>query len=294
VPQPHERERDSTATLAKVLGVAVVLAALGYFTWARFQAGVRPKNRAEELLNQGVTACEQGEYDEGLDLLEQAAEVARRGRQGVEDKARLSLLTGLEADAWMLIGGFRLQRVQDEHRQERAEAVRKGEAYRIPAEGLAPAQEALENAIELKPSARAYYHLGFIYREKGQALQAIETLEEAIRREEGYPQDRVSNELRARMHNDLGEAYAHARQPAQARKHFENAVMLDRDLASAQYNLGLAYHAMSERPDGDRFRNRAARHLRRYLELTEDRKGRAPEREVARDLLKDLPAPAEP
>ncbi|MFH0910197.1 MAG: tetratricopeptide repeat protein, partial [Planctomycetota bacterium] len=278
----QNREKSPLEPLFKGLGVLVLVLVAGYFVWTWKIRSPSPAVQAEVLFDQGIKACDEGRYTEGIDALRKTAELAHRGQMGVQNKAEIGVLQELEAGASLHLGGYLLQGIQARYKDARAEAGQSGAAFAIPRAEFTEAENAINRAIELKPNAQTFYLLGVLYRDSGRLLQAIDTFEKALKSDEYYGTKAAGNEARARIHNDLGEAYFRVQQNDRALDHYGKAVELDPALADAQFNLGLFYNALSDQPGEAGLREKAEEHLRQFLVLTRNKPNEESDRAVAK------------
>src|SRR5207253_8388471 len=96
------------------------------------------------------------------------------------------------------------------------------------AEQYDDALETYTKAVQLKPIASAYYHIGWIYNDRDQFAQAIEPLSQAARLRADY----------AEPHQELGYAYYKLSRSQEAIPEFQNAISLKPDYGLAYLGLG--------------------------------------------------------
>jgi tetratricopeptide (TPR) repeat protein len=99
------------------------------------------------------------------------------------------------------------------------------------AEEYDDALDAYNKAVQLKPIASAYYHIGWIYNDRDQFAQAIEPLSQATRLRTDY----------AEPHQELGYAYSKLGRSQEAIPEFQNAIRLKPDYGLAYLGLGDVY-----------------------------------------------------
>lgn len=99
------------------------------------------------------------------------------------------------------------------------------------AEEYDDALEAYNKAVQLKPIASAYYHIGWIYNDRDQFAQAIEPLSQATRLRADY----------AEPHQELGYAYYKLGRSQEAIPEYQNAIRLKPDYGLAYLGLGDVY-----------------------------------------------------
>jgi tetratricopeptide (TPR) repeat protein len=120
------------------------------------------------------------------------------------------------------------------------------------AEEYDDALEAYNKALQLKPIASAYYHIGWIYNDRDEFAQAIEPLSQATRLKADY----------AEPHQELGYAYYKLGRSQEAIPEFQNAIRLKPDYGLAYLGLGDVYYyqtkqytpAMNAYREGVRFK----------------------------------------
>src|SRR5712692_2914156 len=91
--------------------------------------------------------------------------------------------------------------------------------------------EAYNKAVQLKPIASAFYHIGWIYNDRDQFTQAIEPLSQAARLRADY----------AEPHQELGYAYYKLGRSHEAIPEYQNAISLKPDYGLAYLGLGDVY-----------------------------------------------------
>jgi tetratricopeptide (TPR) repeat protein len=99
------------------------------------------------------------------------------------------------------------------------------------AEEYDDALEAYNKAVQLKPIASAYYHIGWIYNDRDQFAQAIDPLSQAARLRADY----------AEPHQELGFAYYKLGRSQEAIPEFQTAIRLKPDYGLAYLGLGDVY-----------------------------------------------------
>ncbi len=99
------------------------------------------------------------------------------------------------------------------------------------AEEYDDALEAYNKAVQLKPIASAYYHIGWIYNDRDQFAQAIDPLSQAARLRADY----------AEPHQELGFAYYKLGRSQEALPEFQTAIRLKPDYGLAYLGLGDVY-----------------------------------------------------
>src|SRR6266446_5200158 len=99
------------------------------------------------------------------------------------------------------------------------------------AEEYDDALEAYNKAVQLKPIASAFYHIGWIYNDRDQFMQAIEPLSQAARLRADY----------AEPHQELGYAYYKLGRSHEAIPEYQNAISLKPDYGLAYLGLGDVY-----------------------------------------------------
>ena len=99
------------------------------------------------------------------------------------------------------------------------------------AEEYDDALEAYNKAVQLKPIASAYYHIGWIYNDRDQFAQAIEPLSQAARLRANYAEPR----------QELGYAYYKLGRSQEAIPEYQNAISLKPDYGLAYLGLGDVY-----------------------------------------------------
>ncbi len=99
------------------------------------------------------------------------------------------------------------------------------------AEEYDDALEAYNKAVQLKPIASAFYHIGWIYNDRDQFTQAIEPLSQAARLRADY----------AEPHQELGYAYYKLGRSHEAIPEYQNAISLKPDYGLAYLGLGDVY-----------------------------------------------------
>jgi len=95
--------------------------------------------------------------------------------------------------------------------------------------------EALEvylKAVQLKPIALAFYHIGWIYNDKDDYDQAIPALQQSVRLN---PSDAV-------VLNELGYSYRSLKRFDEALDAYRRAIAAKRDYASPYYQIGWIYN----------------------------------------------------
>lgn len=247
--------------IVKGIIAAGIVAIVLFFAVNRYNELSSPVKEIEGLLNEGVESCNDGGFDKGIATIQKAITLAHRKSQHESDKELKEKLVNMEADALLLKGIFALKKVQDKYGKERYLAVLNNQTFKLPAEELTEAEESFKAAIALKPiMAEAYRLLGYIYREKGQYLKAIETLEQAIEHRENF----------AEALNDLGESYYMTKQYDKAREFYEKAIIADDKLASAHLNLGMFYFFENQAQKSEKSQQKAAKHLLEFIKLGEE------------------------
>jgi tetratricopeptide (TPR) repeat protein len=99
------------------------------------------------------------------------------------------------------------------------------------AEQYDDALEAYNKAVQLKPIASAYYHIGWIYNDQDQFAQAIEPLSQAARLRADY----------AEPHQELGYTYYKLGRSQEAIFAYQDAIRLKPDYGRAYLGLGDVY-----------------------------------------------------
>jgi tetratricopeptide (TPR) repeat protein len=99
------------------------------------------------------------------------------------------------------------------------------------AEEYDDALEAYNKAVQLKPIASAFYHIGWIYNDRDEFAQAIEPLSQAARLRADY----------AEPHQELGFAYYKLGRSQEAIPEYQNAIRLKSDYGLAYLGLGDVY-----------------------------------------------------
>src|SRR5713101_1099925 len=99
------------------------------------------------------------------------------------------------------------------------------------AEQYDDALEAYNKAVQLKPIANAFYHIGWIYNDRDQFALAIEPLSQAARLRADYSEP----------HQELGYAYYKLGRSQEAIPEFQNAIRLKPDYGLAYLGLGDVY-----------------------------------------------------
>src|SRR5713226_911745 len=99
------------------------------------------------------------------------------------------------------------------------------------AEQYDDALEAYNKAVQLKPIASAYYHIGWIYNDQDQFAQAIEPLSQATRLRADY----------AEPHQELGYTYYKLGRSQEAISAYQDAIRLKPDYGRAYLGLGDVY-----------------------------------------------------
>jgi tetratricopeptide (TPR) repeat protein len=120
------------------------------------------------------------------------------------------------------------------------------------AEEYDDALEAYNKAVQLKPIASAYYHIGWIYNDRDQFAEAIEPLSQAARLRADF----------AEPHQELGYAYYKLGRSQEAIPQYQNAIRLKPDYGLAYLGLGDVYYnqtkqylpAMNAYREGVRFK----------------------------------------
>src|SRR5260221_1379545 len=87
-------------------------------------------------------------------------------------------------------------------------------------------------AVQLKPLALAYYHIGWIYNDKEDYDQAIPALQQSVRLN---PSDAV-------VLNELGYSYRSLKRFDEALDSYRRAIAAKRDYASPHYQIGWIYN----------------------------------------------------
>jgi len=99
------------------------------------------------------------------------------------------------------------------------------------AEQYDDALEAYNKAVQLKPIASAYYHIGWIRNDQDQFAEAIEPLSQAVRLRADYAEPR----------QELGYAYYKLGRSQEAIPQYQNAIRLKPDYGLAYLGLGDVY-----------------------------------------------------
>jgi tetratricopeptide (TPR) repeat protein len=115
------------------------------------------------------------------------------------------------------------------------------------------ALEAYSKAVQLKPIASAFYHIGWIYNDRDQFAEAIEPLSQAARLRADYAEPR----------QELGYAYYKLGRSQEAIPEYQNAISLKADYGLAYLGLGDVYFnqtkqyapAMNAYREGVRFKS---------------------------------------
>ncbi len=96
------------------------------------------------------------------------------------------------------------------------------------AEQYDDALEAYNKALQLKPIASAYYHIGWIYNDRDDYDQALSALQQAVRLN---PND-------AESYYELGYAYRNLKRSNEALSAYRQAIQVRGDYAEAYYQIG--------------------------------------------------------
>ena len=99
------------------------------------------------------------------------------------------------------------------------------------AEEYDDALEAYNKAVQLRPIAGAFYHIGWIYNDRDQFAQAVDPLSQAVRLRADY----------AEPHQELGYAYYKLGRSQEAIPEFQTAIRLKPDYGLAYLGLGDVY-----------------------------------------------------
>ena len=91
-------------------------------------------------------------------------------------------------------------------------------------------------AVQLKPIALAYYHIGWIYNDKEDYDQAIPALQQSVRLE---PNDAV-------VLNELGYAYRNLKRYSEALDVYRRAIAVKRDYATPYFEMGWIYNVQGQ------------------------------------------------
>lgn len=100
------------------------------------------------------------------------------------------------------------------------------------AEQYDDALEAYQKAVQLKPIASAYYHIGWIYNDKDDYAQALTALQQAIRLNPNY----------AIAYGEIGYSYRNLKRYDEALQAYRRAVTIDPSYARAYYDMGWTFN----------------------------------------------------
>lgn len=241
--------------------VAVIIFLIGFFVFRHYQKSSNPAKLIEKILNSGVINSKKGSYKKGLEEINKAITLSQRKLQDITDKKIEKRIFDIKAEAVLWKGVFLLKQLQEKYSKERYNAVINNKTFRLPKKELQEAENSFKIVIKMKPDrAEPYRLLGYIYREKGQYLKAIETLEKAIDKRKNFGE----------ALNDLGEAYYMAKQYDKAREFYEKAIIADEKLASAHLNLGMFYFYENQANQNNKSKQKAASHLQEFIKLGSD------------------------
>ncbi|GEM_PF-149778 len=95
--------------------------------------------------------------------------------------------------------------------------------------------ETAEKLLDLQPSAQAYFDVGSMYLDDGEQNEAIAQFERALE------QDDLTDELRADIEFNMGNAFRQQDRLPQARRHYRNAIDIDPSYGAAYLAIGDLY-----------------------------------------------------
>jgi tetratricopeptide (TPR) repeat protein len=225
--------------IADFLVIALVLCLLGCATTS--QAG---KPKAEDLLKQGITADNQGDFDQAMDFY----------RQAIQRKPKLK-------EAHFRLGQIYVERKMfDEAIVEfktardlkYPEAVTELAVTYHKAGKLDEAENLIKELLLKKPNdVDLKYRLGKVYLDKGQLNEAGEIFRQVLQMDPNN----------ASAHNGLANLYFRKRMYNEAMTEFQLAIKLNPDFTDVNLDLGNAYFQSGKYTD-------ASRYFKRYTELS--------------------------
>ncbi|MHC4870586.1 MAG: tetratricopeptide repeat protein [Planctomycetota bacterium] len=264
--------------LVKGIIAASIVFLTGFLIVRHYKKTTNPAKKIEKILNAGVINCKKGNHQDGLKNIIESITLAQRKLQHLTDENLRKRIFDIKAEAVLWKGVFLLKQLQDKYSKDRYNSVLNNKTFQLPHAELNEAEEAFREVIKMKPDrAEPYRLLAYIYREKGQYLKAIETLETAIDKRDNFGE----------ALNDLGEAYYMTKQYDKAREHYEKAIIADDKLASAHLNLGMFYYYENQASKNEKSNRKAVKHLNEFIKLGSDG-GYSEDTIKAKDLLAEL------
>jgi len=221
------------------LMMALVVCLIGCATTS--QAG---KPKAEDLLQQGITADNQGDYDQAIDLY----------RQAIQRKPKLK-------EAHYRLGQIYVERKMfeeaiSEFKTARdlkyPEAVTELAVTYHKAGKLDEAEALIKELLVKKPNdVDLKYRLGKVYLDKGQLNEAGEIFRQVLQMDPNN----------ASAHNGLANLYFRKRNYTEAMSEYLQAIKLNPDFTDVNLDLGNAYYQSGKYAE-------ASKYFKKYTELS--------------------------
>jgi len=188
-----------------------------------------PERMDPYYINRIVEGLTERDRQEALDFMDRL-ENERDDPEVMEmiTDARDDLFTSPEERYEFVVG-----RLEDD--PENAELLQ--ERYNLE-EDLGMREQMYETAaklLDLQPSAQAYFDVGTMYLDDGEQNEAITRFERALE------QDELTDELRADVEFEMGNAYRQQERLQQARRHYRNALDVDSSYGAAYLAIGDLY-----------------------------------------------------
>jgi len=218
--------------------IALVLCLIGCATTS--QAG---KPKAEDLLKQGITADDQGDFDQAIDLY----------RQAIQRKSKLK-------EAHYRLGQIYVERKMFDEAIAEFETARDLKYPQAVTElavtyhkagKLDEAEALIKDLLIKKPNdVDLKYQLGKVYLDKGQLNEAGEVFRQVLQMDPGN----------ASAHNGLANLYFRKRMYNEAMSEYLQAIKLNPDFTDVNLDLGNAYYQNGQYVN-------AAKYFKKYTEL---------------------------
>jgi tetratricopeptide (TPR) repeat protein len=244
----------------KGFGAFIIISAVICFIIARVNSPEPERKKMEKTLNAGIEYCRDGNYADGLPLINSIIEQSHRKRVTSTEKMAKDKFKVIESDALFWKGVILLKQLQQKYAEERRSAVTNQKTFKLPADELTPIETVIKQSLKLNEvRPEAYRILGYLYREKKHLPAAVEMFEKAVELKEDF----------AEAFNDLGESYYLLKKYEKARENFEKAIIANKNLSSPYLNLGMYYFHNLRSEAAGKNSQKAQKYLKSFIKMSE-------------------------